>query len=74
MAVLSGLSDSSADAIGGAADERIYQAVFDSVMSQRLPPGTKLPEAALCEMFDTTRSVLADRRAVRAARQRQLRA
>ncbi len=27
---------------------RMYRAVCDSVMSQRLKPGTKLPEAPLC--------------------------
>lgn len=41
-----------------AEDARIYRAVFDSVMSQRLPPGTKLPEAALCQMFGVSRSVV----------------
>lgn len=43
---------------GAATDERVYRAVFDSVMQQRLPPGTKLPEAALCEMFGVSRSVV----------------
>jgi len=38
-------------------EQRIYRAVFESVMSQRLTPGTKLPEAALCELFGVTRSV-----------------
>ncbi|MDR6583194.1 GntR family transcriptional regulator [Herbaspirillum sp. BH-1] len=37
---------------------RIYQTVFDSVMSQRLTPGTKLPEAALCELFGVGRTVV----------------
>ena len=39
-------------------EQRMYDAVFDSVMQQRLPPGTKLPEAALCELFQTSRSVV----------------
>ncbi len=39
-------------------ETRLYRAVFDSVMSQRLPPGTKLPEAALCELFGVNRSVV----------------
>jgi DNA-binding GntR family transcriptional regulator len=43
-----------ADAI----DQRLYRAVFDSVMSRRLPPGTKLPEAALCELFGVGRTVV----------------
>jgi DNA-binding GntR family transcriptional regulator len=46
-------SDDSADV-----EARIYQAVFDSVMSQRLKPGTKLPEARLCELFNVSRSVV----------------
>ncbi|MCA1327127.1 GntR family transcriptional regulator [Herbaspirillum sp. alder98] len=37
---------------------RIYNSVFDSVMSQRLAPGTKLPEAALCELFGVGRTVV----------------
>jgi DNA-binding GntR family transcriptional regulator len=39
-------------------EQRLYDAVFDSVMGQRLPPGTKLPEAALCDLFGVTRSVV----------------
>ena len=39
-------------------EARIYQSVFDSVMNQRLAPGTKLPEAALCELFKVSRSVV----------------
>lgn len=43
---------------GDDVESRIYRAVFDSVMNQRLPPGTKLPESALCELFDVNRSVV----------------
>lgn len=39
-----------------AGDERICRAIFDAVMAQRLAPGTRLPEAALCEMFGVSRS------------------
>lgn len=39
-------------------EQRIYRAVFDSVMNQRLTPGTKLPEASLCELFGVSRSVV----------------
>jgi DNA-binding GntR family transcriptional regulator len=39
-------------------ESRMYRAVFDSVMTQRLTPGTKLPEAQLCELFDVGRSVV----------------
>ena len=47
-----------AEPSGADTDQRVYRAVFDSVMNQRLPPGTKLPEAALCEMFGVSRSVV----------------
>lgn len=39
-------------------EARIYRAVFDSVMSQRLAPGTKLPEAPLCKLFGVSRAVV----------------
>jgi DNA-binding GntR family transcriptional regulator len=39
-------------------ETRIYRAVFDSVMGQRLVPGTKLPEAALCSLFGVSRAVV----------------
>ena len=39
-------------------ETRIYRAVFDSVMSQRLTPGTKLTEASLCSLFEVSRSVV----------------
>jgi DNA-binding GntR family transcriptional regulator len=40
------------------AEGRIYRTVFDSIMSQRLAPGTKLPEASLCELFNASRSTV----------------
>jgi len=43
---------------GDEVEARMYRTVFESVMTQRLTPGTKLPEAALCELFGTTRSVV----------------
>lgn len=52
------------DATAGSTDKhddvvsRIYQTVFDSVMSQRLTPGTKLPEAALSTLFGVGRAVV----------------
>ncbi|RRS03913.1 GntR family transcriptional regulator [Aquabacterium soli] len=39
-------------------EDRIYGTIFDSVMSQRLAPGTKLPEVALCELFGATRAAV----------------
>jgi len=43
---------------GDDVEARIYRAVFDSVMSQRLAPGTKLPEAPLCKLFGVSRAVV----------------
>jgi DNA-binding GntR family transcriptional regulator len=42
----------------GDVEARIYRAVFDGVMSHRLAPGTKLPEAPLCDLFGAGRSVV----------------
>lgn len=39
-------------------EARIYRAVFDSVMNQRIAPGTKLPEQALCELFGVRRPLV----------------
>ncbi len=39
-------------------DTRLYRSIFDSVMAQRLTPGTKLPEAELCTLFGVSRSVV----------------
>lgn len=38
--------------------QRIYETVFDSVMGQRLLPGTKLPESSLCELFGVGRTTV----------------
>ena len=37
---------------------RIYRAIFEAVMSQRLAPGTRLAEVALCELFGVGRTVV----------------
>ena len=37
---------------------RIYRQIFESVMRQRLTPGTKLPEVALCELFGVGRTLI----------------
>lgn len=42
----------------GDVEGRMYQAIFDSVVNQRLKPGAKLPEASLCELFGTSRFVV----------------
>jgi DNA-binding GntR family transcriptional regulator len=43
---------------GGSVEDRIYKAIFDGVMGQRLAPGTKLPESSLCELFNASRSTV----------------
>jgi DNA-binding GntR family transcriptional regulator len=43
---------------GDDVETRLYRAVFEGVMGQRLTPGTKLPEAALCELFGAKRAVV----------------
>ena len=40
---------------------RIYRAIFEGVMNQKLAPGTKLPEMALCELFGVGRTVIRPR-------------
>ena len=37
------------------AEEEIVDRIFEAVIDQRLPPGTKLSEAALCEAFGVGR-------------------
>lgn len=44
--LLTGLSDT---------ETRIYHAIFDSVMNQRIATGTKLPEQTLCTLFSANR-------------------
>jgi DNA-binding GntR family transcriptional regulator len=41
-----------------AVDLRIYKAVFNAVMSQRLPPGTRLGEAEFCELYQVSRTTV----------------
>lgn len=40
------------------ADQRIYDALFNAVMSHRLPPGTKITEQSLCEVFRVSRTIV----------------
>ena len=42
----------------GDVEDRIYRAVFEGVTHQRLAPGTKLPEVALCELFGVSRTLV----------------
>ncbi|MFO1349761.1 MAG: GntR family transcriptional regulator [Gammaproteobacteria bacterium] len=39
-------------------DQAIYDAVYDAIMDHRLPPGTKLTEAAFCDFFGVSRTVV----------------
>ena len=34
-----------------ASDQSIYEAIYEAVLTQRLPPGSRLPEVALSELF-----------------------
>lgn len=42
----------------GVVDQKIYDAVLKAVMSQRLPPGTKLTEGSLCDLFAVSRTIV----------------
>lgn len=52
--------DAAGDAAGAseAMVRHIYQTVFERVMSQQLAPGTKLPESALCQLFNVGRTTV----------------
>ncbi|WP_374335185.1 GntR family transcriptional regulator [Leeia sp.] len=39
-------------------EEELYQEIFDAIMSRQLPPGTKLTEVTLCEIFGVKRNAL----------------
>src|SRR5450830_1210311 len=39
-------------------DQTVYDALFNGVMHGRLKPGTRLQEAALCEQFGVSRTVV----------------
>lgn len=40
------------------ADERVFRAVYDAILDHRLPPGTKLTEETLAEIFGVGRAVI----------------
>lgn len=42
----------------GDIEQQIYHSVFEGVMSQRLAPGTRLPEAVLSKLFSVSRSTV----------------
>ena len=45
-------------AAGAAVDDRIYATIHEAVLDHRLPPGTKLKEVALADLFGVTRAVI----------------
>ena len=49
---------SASTALASDCEEAIYNTIFESVMTQRLKPGTKLPEASLCELFNASRATV----------------
>jgi DNA-binding GntR family transcriptional regulator len=50
------VTSSTADLRRPLADSAIVEHVFAAVMEHKLPPGAKLPETALCEAFEASRS------------------
>ncbi|HMS81956.1 MAG TPA: GntR family transcriptional regulator, partial [Burkholderiaceae bacterium] len=50
----------SAPTVGVALREAIYDRILRAVLEHRLPPGTKLVEDRLAELFDTSRAQVRD--------------
>lgn len=44
------------DEVGGIGEDAIVRRIHDAVIEQRLPPGTKLSEAMLCDVFGVGRA------------------
>jgi len=42
----------------GRAEDRVFNAILDAVLDHRLPPGTKLKERELSEIFDVSRGAV----------------
>jgi DNA-binding GntR family transcriptional regulator len=42
----------------GGTEQPVYDAVHEAVLDQRLPPGTRLTEARLAEIFDVSRTIV----------------
>jgi DNA-binding GntR family transcriptional regulator len=43
---------------GAARDDEVYASIYDALLDHRLPPGTKLKEIPLAELFGVTRNVV----------------
>lgn len=41
-----------------ASDQTIYESIYEAVLTQRLPPGSRLPEGVLSELFGVSRSIV----------------
>ncbi|MGC8469438.1 MAG: GntR family transcriptional regulator [Acetobacteraceae bacterium] len=52
------LEAAGARAIRGAADGRVYSAIYEAIVDHRLPPGTALPEDTLSAAFGFSRTVI----------------
>ena len=39
-------------------DEAVYRSVYDAILAHKLPPGTKLAEDSLGEVFGVSRTVV----------------
>jgi DNA-binding GntR family transcriptional regulator len=50
------VADSSAPRLAMSRDEQIYQEVLDAIVERRLQPGARLPEDALAEVFNVSRT------------------
>lgn len=52
-----GMNEVAADGFtqSGAVEDEICESIYSAILDQRLPPGTKLSEAALCDAFNTGR-------------------
>lgn len=48
----------SKESSNAAIDARIHAAIIDAILEHKLPPGTRLVEAPLCEAFGVTRGTL----------------
>jgi DNA-binding GntR family transcriptional regulator len=44
------------DRTGRLSDERMYEAIYSAIIKHHLPPGTKLPEDALADVFGVSRT------------------
>ena len=52
------MTDNVVAAARGSDEHAVYAAIYDAVMDHRLPPGTKLTEAAFSEYFGVSRTII----------------